>query len=438
MDDSDIEGDGVFVPVKDRKKRGRDPNSPEYQLAGFNANGEPSFHTNKKLATDDDKNKNDSTKNNSLTYINKKGNSNQNKNQHSYVNNKYSPIMNGSTYNKYKHFYFLSTEQNRDEFIEIWERIHPKEKDIILTVKTGLILKTNNDNAEISLETLVSTGKVTSFKKSEQNSPTRATPSESYSVVIASMELNIDEKTISEALKNLNLEHRFCKRIIARTTGKPTTLIRIITSSNSTSEKLLSHGFYFKYRHYPVYPSKPPAPLPQPCKKCLSFDHASENCISPRKCTKCFGTHADNKCTSTLPPKCTGCGSLEHQAWSLQCPKRPTQPLEGIPNIPIKSINKKSNELPKDIQKSRIHSPITLHDLIINSYTNELNEDKTSNREDLILKLRKRFVANYNVDTVAVFSGSRVYILMFDLITGENSPTESINNVVNIQQIQTD
>lgn len=350
------------------------------------------------------------------------------------INN--SPKMKEIIFKKFKHIYYLSANENytRTELIGLWEKIYPEQKDIIISTKKGFILKTNNDKVEDTLGKMTELGQIECFKESSPNSkPQTSSQTDSYSVVIASVQLDMDEKVLSEELDKQNLKHRYCKRIVSKATQKPTTLIRIITGSQQTFETLLAEGFYFKYQHYPVYPSKPPVPLPQPCKKCLSFDHPTDSCNNNLKCTKCFGSHSVNKCTSTLPPKCTSCNSEEHQAWSLHCPKRPTKPIEGIPNIQIKSLNKKSNEISPVKRNSRIHSPVTIHDCIINTYINKLNDTKNVNREELLSKLKKRFVNDFNIDTNAVFSGSRVYILMFDLETQETSPTEPINGLTNIQ-----
>ncbi|CAH1109612.1 unnamed protein product [Psylliodes chrysocephalus] len=96
---------------------------------------------------------------------------------------------------------------------------------------------------------------------------------------------------------------------------------------------------------------------------------------------------------------------------------RPTKPIAGIPNNPIKLLNKKSNEIDskKKNKNSKIHTNITVHDHILNKYVSKLNKEKNTNREELITKLRKRFVVQFNNDTVAHFSGNRIYILMFDL-----------------------
>lgn len=129
------------------------------------------------------------------------------------------------------------------------------------------------------------------------------------------------------------------------------------------------------------------------------------------------------------------CGSEEHGAWSFKCPKRPTKPLEGIPNIQVKPLNKKSKDIDQTTtKKSRIHSNITIHDLIIDTYIRKLNKDAAVSRETIISKLRSRFITEYQVDTTAVWSGNRIYILMFDLENPlKESPTNPIEGINNAQ-----
>jgi DNA topoisomerase IB len=63
--------------------------------------------------------------------------------------------------------------------------------------------------------------------------------------------------------------------------------------------------------------------------------------------------------------------------------------------------------------------------MIIDTYIDKINNPKHTNREELIQKLRKKFIKQYNIDTSAVFSGNRLYILMFDINSPQSiSPTE--------------
>lgn len=159
----------------------------------------------------------------------------------------------------------------------------------------------------------------------------------------------------------------------------------------------------------------------------------------PQKCLKCGENHATTKCTTSLLPKCKSCGSEDHQAWSFKCPNRPTAPIQGLPNIPIRTLNKKSHEIDNVNKKtSRIHSSITVHDIIINKYINKLNKPHNTNRQEVIEKLRKRFIDEYNVETSVTFvGGNKIYILMFDMDNKDfNSLTEPTTGTINNAQVQ--
>ena len=104
----------------------------------------------------------------------------------------------------------------------------------------------------------------------------------------------------------------------------------------------------------------------------------------------------------------------------------PKTPIEGIPNIKIKPANQLSHNIPSDIKKNyRIHSNVTIHDTIVNTYLFQLNTQKDSNREALINKLRDHFIDVYQIETIVNFvSGHHMYVLMIDLLdTTIPSPT---------------
>lgn len=110
-----------------------------------------------------------------------------------------------------------------------------------------------------------------------------------------------------------------------------------------------------------------------------------------------------------LPPR----WGEDYAAWSSKCPKRPTKPIPGIPNIKVRRLN-----------NNRIHR--LLHDHIINIYINKLNSpNNAENRAELLQRLRKRFIENFNVETHVCFSEHHAYVLMFDVDDREReSPTD--------------
>lgn len=248
----------------------------------------------------------------------------------------------------------------------------------------------------------------------------------SYSAVIASVDLEITDQEISDHLISDNITHRFCKRIISKATNNPTYKIRIITACVDSYQRLLQAGVFYKNSHFPVFESRPPPPLPIPCNKCNEFSHSSDKCTAKIQCTKCLGPHNTSKCTSQLPEKCKSCGQEGHSAWSFKCKNRPTAPIKGVPNVRIKSANKRSNQLDNNLTKdTRIHKPITIHDHIIDTYVTKINSPKCLDRQELINSIKRRFIEQYQIDTIVAFSGSFMYVIMIDLEdVSKPSPTE--------------
>lgn len=322
---------------------------------------------------------------------------------------------------------------SRYALAEEWETLLRKhnvknEEDVIIKTKEGFVLKTNLK--EELANTLLAKLPTVKDVKINTRAPMKTSDKKfehSYSAIIDYVDYDIPDEAISQHLKSLEINHRYCKRIIARATNRPTKKVRVITACQTSYEKLL-RGLYFKYRHHPVIESYAPPPLPQPCNKCNKFDHITEMCRDPITCGKCSGPHPTNSCSTNLPERCKTCNLEGHTAWSMKCPRRPKTPIDGIPNIPARNTNKKSADIKKDItNNSRIHTPLTIHDHIINTYTYKINNNKNSDRQDLITKLKQRFIAIYRVDTVVSFSGNRFHIIMFDLDNLDaNSPTEPL------------
>lgn len=332
----------------------------------------------------------------------------------------------------YKNVYYATAPEGttRLKLADKWCSIFPNIQDIIIQTRKGFIIKSDNTKEHIvnALNHLKENKEISSFEESTipLNTTQQAPKTQSYSAVISQVDIEVDEKEISNILLNSNIIHRYCKRIISKKTNKPSLYIRIITADIRSYEKIINEGVYYKCRYFAVYPSHPPEPIPVPCTKCSMFTHTTAQCNTPIKCSKCHGDHKDIECKTNLPPTCTACGSAEHVAWSIKCPRRPTKPIEGIPNVKIRSINKKSAELNKKVTKNnRIHSPITIHDHIIDTYTNKINKPKNINRQELLAKIQKKFIDQYNINTIPTFVGNRLYILMFDLDSdGHDTPTE--------------
>lgn len=344
------------------------------------------------------------------------------------------------TNKKYKNLFYINTTESitRLQMSDRWTDVSKKADDVILQTKKGFLIKSNSDEKLLvkNLEKLKNQQKITNYEKTAEKEHQQRSDNiiASYSAVIATVELEIEDAVLSKHLEGIGIEHRFCKRIVSRKSGKNTYLIRVITGDIKSFERLLNEGLFYKNRHYPVYTSLPPPPAPLACGRCHEFTHKTEDCPTPQKCHKCNGKHPTSKCTTQLPIKCAACDAEDHVAWSFKCPKRPKTSLPNIPNIPIKSINKKSETISSDLKKEdRIHAPVTKHDFIIYTYINEINDSSDSNREELINKIRKRFVDMWNIDTTAVFTQNRLYILMFDLETDFDSPTEPLPSLNNQQ-----
>lgn len=344
------------------------------------------------------------------------------------------------TNKKCKHLYYINTDKNTSRLLmsDTWKLNRGNINDVILQTKKGFILKSNTDKNLLveRLEKLKQEGKITKFEETveKEQQPKNNIPISSYSAVIASVEQEITDEELSNYLKRINIEHRFCKRIMSKKYGKNTYLVRIITGDIQSFEKLLNEGLFYKNRHYAVYPSLPPAPAPMACANCVSFEHKTEDCSTPVICQKCQGNHSTSKCATQLPIKCGACGAEDHAAWSFKCPRRPTAAIPNIPNIPIRSINRKTDEISSDLKKeSRVHSAVTKHDFIIQTYLEEVNKPKNTNREQIIHQIKKRFIDLWRIDTTAVFTQNRLYILMFDLNVDEDSPTEPTSSPNNLQ-----
>ena len=333
-------------------------------------------------------------------------------------------------------YYLTCTREfTRTQIADFWSARNPHSRDIILKTSRGFLLKTNLEKSSAinCLKSLKQSQILQDFQETNTNrQPANKIQKASFACVIATVEQDIEDDKIKEHLEANNYVLRYCKRITSRATGKLTQLIRIITGDFTSFQKLLNEGVFYKNRYYPVHPSTPPEPTPTPCAKCFLFTHVTEQCSTPITCRKCQGKHHTNICTSPLPEKCKACNSEDHQAWSPKCPKKPVKPIEGIPNARIKPMNKKSNEIDNKItENNKVHTPMTIHDHIIETYTSKLNKPKYSNRQELIIQLKKRFINLYNIDTTVVFSGNHMYILMFDLDKPNTaSPTEPTEGLV--------
>lgn len=225
-----------------------------------------------------------------------------------------------------------------------WDEINSNNRDIIIKKETNILIKTNDEvNTRKLLNILQQQKIINTFNLCPPNKVTLQTQTTtnrhltpSYSVVATGVDLDISDEMFLHHLQKMQFNIRFCKRIISRQRGTPTLMMRLITGELATYERLITdRAVHFLGRVYRIVESKPPEPIPAPCSKCNSFEHRTENCKKPTTCHKCQGSHSTTTCTSPLPVRCTACNAEDHAAWSLKCPRRPTAPIEGIPNVKV-------------------------------------------------------------------------------------------------------
>jgi hypothetical protein len=143
-----------------------------------------------------------------------------------------------------------------------------------------------------------------------------------HQIIITGVDHEIMEKEIVDELEKQSMNAKWCKRIISRATGQPTSLVRVSLSEEQDKVQLLNRGFlleYVKYRCIPPKEDASPATQIKQCWKCQKFDnHSSYNCKGSLACPKCGGDHTGRGCENA--PHCANCGG-SHRAWDRACPK---------------------------------------------------------------------------------------------------------------------
>lgn len=162
---------------------------------------------------------------------------------------------------RYKNLYYINTNKtfNRFEMADLWTKTRGNPNDVMLQTKKGFLLKSNSDKKVLieRLEKLKSEKNITKYEETAERE-LRAKDDNltaSYSAVIATVEQEVSDEELSSYLNHIEIEHRYCKRIVSKKTGKNTYLIRIITGCIRSFEKLLNEGLFYKNKHYPVYTS---------------------------------------------------------------------------------------------------------------------------------------------------------------------------------------
>lgn len=123
---------------------------------------------------------------------------------------------------KYKHIYYVNTTQDltRIQFSDIWDKHLNNSTESIIRTKKGFIIKSDNDQELIknTLNDMKSKNIITDFSEATDSvRGTQHTPPCTYAgVIAATVEYEITVEEINDYLKNINITHRYCKRIIAR------------------------------------------------------------------------------------------------------------------------------------------------------------------------------------------------------------------------------
>lgn len=200
----------------------------------------------------------------------------------------YSPKMNVLVSKPFNNLFYINAgDINRIQMAELWENERPNSKDVILQTKKGFLLKSDTPKAILFnfLTKLKKNKSIEDFLETQENKQQKNINinkrEESYSAIISQVERIIEDEVLSKFLKDNGIDHRYCKRIVSRATGKQTLLIRIITGNIDAYEKLINEGVFYKNRHYPVFESLPPTPAPLPCARCLQFSHRLKTVPQP-------------------------------------------------------------------------------------------------------------------------------------------------------------
>lgn len=117
-----------------------------------------------------------------------------------------------------------------------WSKVAPLCRDAILKTSKGYLLESNTPRERLLhlLDKLKQDSTIDSYTETaaRTNNRTPATSPETFAAVITQVDYEIENETISRALKVNNIAHRYCMRIISRATFEPTTVTRVITGSS--------------------------------------------------------------------------------------------------------------------------------------------------------------------------------------------------------------
>ena len=122
---------------------------------------------------------------------------------------------------------------------------------------------------------------------------------------------------------------RFVRRIVSGLHGKPTSLVRLISSSHQEVQSLLKQGLYdtVARRRYRAEPSNASS-APMQCTRCFRLGHLTSGCCSVKPVCSTFGAKGLSapQCKQERP-RCL-LWDKEHSALSRQC-SRPAAARRG-------------------------------------------------------------------------------------------------------------
>lgn len=192
-------------------------------------------------------------------------------------------------------------------------------------------------------------------------------------------------------------------RIKSRATNKDTTLVRLITPSTSSLNRLLQDGFTIFWRKYQVEESHPPKP-PMQCTKCQKYHHSAASCPeSSITCPKCAGNHPAHKCTAT-ERKCANCEG-NHASWTHKCPERPAEPDTETNAAPIRCVSDNDDE-----EKETVITDFALTNNVIRMFTTTLLNLFPSRVKDIHREIKSQCKKQLNRKVKFSHSGSKLHL----------------------------
>ena len=138
-----------------------------------------------------------------------------------------------------------------------------------------------------------------------------------HSFIIKGVHYSLDADTIQQEVTE-TIKDAKTFRITSAATGKPTTYIRVITTSEQDFHYAIENGISILYIHHKCEPSHPRVRTTQ-CMRCHQFGHSSSNCFNQSLCLKCGqADHKIGQCPEQSPI-CHNCKG-NHLPTTMQCP----------------------------------------------------------------------------------------------------------------------